>query len=283
MTAEPAPGLLGDTPERSYGDKLERFSRFMEPELREIIAGLGIRASDRILDAGCGTGLVARWLAEQTGSSGNVVGVDLSHDHIRLANHLNAGSDLPLRFMQGDITEPLFEACAFDLVWTYNTINHLRDPVAGLRTLAATLAGGGRLALVQDLLLPEMIFAWDVRLEHAVIYACRAYYRDKYGLSHQQTAGHRNIYGWMLEAGFADVTARTIAVERTPPLSAADLHFFQHSIFEGYWGDKLQPYLESEDWRALQHLTDPDSDGYALARPDFHAIQTCTLVTGQMA
>jgi SAM-dependent methyltransferase len=283
MMPDTSTGLLGDTPERSYGDKLERYSRFMEPELRAIIDRLEVREGERALDAGCGTGLVARWLAERVGRHGSVIGVDLSHDHIKLADKLNAGPELPLRFMQGDITQPIFSPGSFGLIWSYNTINHLKDPVAGLRTLAATLAPGGRLALVQNLLLPEMVFAWDERLERAVTDACRAYYRDKYGLSHDRITDQRNVYGWVLAAGLADVSVRTATVERVPPLSDADRAYFQWNVFEGYWGGKVRPYLDEPDWQALQRLTDPQSDDYALDRPDFHAIQTCTVVTGRVA
>ncbi|CAN5673613.1 hypothetical protein BH23CHL2_BH23CHL2_35230 [soil metagenome] len=273
-------GLLGDSPERSYGDKLERYERFLEPELRAIIAEFDIESGFRILDAGCGVGLVTRWLAETTGRTGSVVGVDLSHRHIEIAEELNTARDLSIRFMQGDITGQIFGSGTFDLVWTYNTINHLTDPVAALRTLARTLVSGGRVVLVQDLLLPEMIFAWDERLEQAVVQACRAYYRDKYDLNHQEITNQRNIYGWMLDAGFESVTVQTMVAERIQPLSETDIDYFQHSVFEGHWGDNVRPYLEDDDWNALKRLTDPESDDYALNRPDFHALQTTTVVVG---
>lgn len=281
--ADSQPGLLGDTPERSYADKLERYERFLEPELRSIIADLGIVPGMHILDAGCGVGLVTRWLAEATGRAGAVVGVDLSYRHIEAAERLYASRDLTLRFMQGDIVRPIFGPGTFDLIWTYNTINHLDDPVHGLKNLGRTLVSGGRLVLVQDLLLPEMIFAWDERLEQAVVQACRAYYRDRYGVTHQQITNQRNVYGWMLEAGFSDITVRSSVVERVQPLSQADVDYFQNSVFEGHWGEKVRPHLSNEDWMTLERLTDPKSDEYALNRPDFHALQTCTVVTGSIA
>jgi SAM-dependent methyltransferase len=277
---EQTAGLLGDSPERSYGDKLERYERFLEPELRQIIADLDIQPGTRIFDAGCGVGLVTHWLAEQVERTGSVVGVDLSHGHIEAAERLNRSRDLPLRYMQGDITEPIFGQGTFDLVWSYNTINHLDDHVDGLRKLAATLVSGGRLVIVQDLLLPEMIFAWDERLEQAVVQACRAYYRDRYRLNHQEITDQRRIYGWMLDAGLSDVVVQTKIVERTQPLRPEDIDFYQHSVFKGYWGDNVRPYLDEDDWKLLGRLTDPESDDYALNRPDFHALQTTTVVVG---
>ena len=58
-------GLLGDTPQKAYVTKLDLFNRFAEPELREVIAGLDLSPTSRVLDAGCGTGLITSWLAEQ--------------------------------------------------------------------------------------------------------------------------------------------------------------------------------------------------------------------------
>ncbi|MEZ4523543.1 MAG: class I SAM-dependent methyltransferase [Thermomicrobiales bacterium] len=274
------PGLLGDTPARSYGGKLERYERFLEPELRAIIAGLGIEPGFHILDAGCGVGLVTRWLAETTGRAGSVVGVDLSHKHIEYAQQLNSSRDLSLRYMQGDITKPIFGGGTFDLIWTHNTINHLDEPVPALEILGRSLVSDGKLVLIQDLLLPEMIFAWDERLEQAVVQACRAYYRDRYGLTHEQITNQRNIFGWMQRAGYRDITVRSIVVERTPPLTETDIAYFQHSVFEGHWGEKVRPYLSEQDWKQLGRLTAPHSEEYALNRPDFHALQTMTIVTG---
>jgi SAM-dependent methyltransferase len=282
VSPEPPAGLLGDTPDRSYAAKLDRTARFLEPELRAIIAGLGIRPGDRILDAGCGAGLVTGWLAEATGSTGSAVGVDLSHDHIAVAQGRSRLPTGTVRFLQGDITQPTFGAGSFDLVWTRNTLNHLADPAAGLRTLASIVDPGGRVAIVQDLLLPEMVFPWDERLEQAVVQACRAHYRDRYGLDHRRISGHRNLVGWMLDAGLGAVEVRTMVAERIQPLAQADIDHLQHGLFEGYWGDRVRPYLDAEDWEALCRLTDPGSDDWALRRPDLHILQTVTLVAGRV-
>lgn len=282
MTDRQPSGPLGDTPERSYGDKLTRFNRFAEPEIREVIAGLDLAEGARVLDAGCGVGLIARWFAEQIGPGGSVVGIDLSHEHIAEAERLNAAHDLPLRFMQADLNEQIFGSGTFDLVWVSNTINHIADPVAALRRLAETLVEGGSIVLAQSAFLPEMFFAWDERLEREVALACRRYYREKYDLDERETAGMRRLYGWMLEAELTDVTARTIVIERTPPLRETDREYFQHGVFEGYWAHRVEPYLSPEDWAELQRLTTPGSSGHALDRPDFHHIQTFTVVSGRV-
>jgi demethylmenaquinone methyltransferase/2-methoxy-6-polyprenyl-1,4-benzoquinol methylase len=54
---------------------LERMNRFQEAEARLIIGELGLPAGSRGLDAGCGVGLYALWLAEAVGQAGRVVAI----------------------------------------------------------------------------------------------------------------------------------------------------------------------------------------------------------------
>ncbi len=76
--------------------------------------------------------------------------------------------------------QPPFAEGRFDLVWSVNVINHLHDPAAGVRTLSRLLRPGGRIAVGQSSLVPDMYFAWDARLETCVNEAVRAYYRECY-------------------------------------------------------------------------------------------------------
>lgn len=268
---------LGDAPDRSYAVKLERFAHFAELEIRRVIDDLGIVAGSTVLDAGCGVGRITRWLAEQVGVQGTVVGLELSMPHLRAA-----GRPSGVHFVQGDLADPCIREGSIDFVWCSNTINHLANPVEALAALGRIARPGGRLALVQSALLPEMHFAWDARLEEEVGRACHAYYREKYGLSVADTTSVRRIVGLMVDAGLSKVSARTYVIERIQPLSEHDRSYFREVVFEGYWGAKLRPYLAERDWSALQSYCNPNSSAYCLNRSDFHHIQSLTLVQGRV-
>ncbi len=278
-TSNDTPGLLGDTPQRDYGRKLRQFNAFAAPELQGLIGGLGLRPGERALDAGCGAGAAVAWLAAAVAPGGLALGVDLATAHARLARE---AAPAEAAVLQGDVTRPPLRAGSLDLVWCVNTINHLRDPLAGTRTLAELLRPGGRLALGQSHLLPEMVFAWDARLERVVTEANRAYYRDKYGLDERDTAGIRALVGLLRRAGLHDVRARTVAIERVGPLTPADEAYLGETLLRGYWGEQVRPYLDPADWDELATVADPAAPGYCLRRPDFHYLQTFTLVTGRM-
>ncbi|MGI9234262.1 MAG: class I SAM-dependent methyltransferase [Woeseiaceae bacterium] len=266
---------LRDSPERSYAAKLERFAAFASPELRQIFADLPLPSSGVALDLGCGTGQATASLAEQLGSEVAVIGLDLSLPHLQAARRQHT----PL--VQCDAERLCCRKAAFDFIWSCNTINHLTDNVAGLRSLHRYLRDNGRMAFAQSGLLPDMFFAWDAPLDDAVRAACHRYYRERYELSVAATAGVRGILGLMHAADFRDIGIRTYALDRSQPLTAADRDYFQHVVFEGIWGQRIWPYLEPEEIEKLRHYCDPDSPDYCLDRRDFHHIQTISVCSGR--
>jgi SAM-dependent methyltransferase len=276
---QPSIGLLGDTPERDYSRKLQLFNGCAAPELRRLILDLGLRPGMRILDAGCGTGEALQWLLDAVGPTGTVVGVDLAAAHVQAARQCAAP---PLQVVQGDILHAPFAPASFDFIWCVNTMNHLHDPVVGVKRLSLLLRPGGRIALGQSSLLPDMYFAWDSRLERLVNDAVRRYYRERYRLDERDLASVRSLAGVLREARLRGVAARTVMIERMFPVDAATESYLVEAIFRATWGERLRPYLSEEDYAELVRLCDPRDSLYALSRPDFHFLQTFTLAMGEI-
>jgi SAM-dependent methyltransferase len=279
-------GLLGDTAARDYSRKLQLFNRFAAPELRQAIASLGLTSGMRILDAGCGTGEALQWLSEAVAAHGAVVGIDLAVAHVSAARaglSQQATSSGEIKVLQADVMRPPLAPRSFDLVWSVNTINHLRDPLAGVRVLASLLPPGGRIALGQSSLLPEMFFAWDSRLERLTTEAVRQYYRDRYALSERELADTRSIMGLLRRAALCSVRVQTFVIERVSPLNDTDQAYLLEAIFRDTWGERLRPYLSGADYDELAALCNPRHPAFALRRPDFHFLQTFTLAVGQVA
>jgi SAM-dependent methyltransferase len=297
MTAQPT-GLLGDTAGRDYSRKLRLFNTFAAPELQRAIASLGLTPGMRVLDAGCGQGEALQWLFDAVAPRGSVIGIDLAAAHVAAARDKWSGqansavdsNPLPkpgapgrVTVLQADVMHPPFAPRSLDLVWSVNTINHLREPLEGVRVLTSLLRAGGRIAVGQSALLPEMFFAWDSRLERLATEAVRQYYRDRYALSERDLANTRSIVGLLRRAALRDVRVQTFIIERVSPLNEADEGYLLEAIFRGTWGERLRPYLSGEDYEELRALCDPRHPAFALRRPDFHFLQTFTLVVGQVA
>jgi SAM-dependent methyltransferase len=278
-SAATASALLGDTVSRDYSRKLSQFNSFAEPELRRLIGGVGLRPGMRVLDAGCGTGEALPWLLDEVKPSGDVVGIDLAAAHVNAAR-LYASANIGV--LQGDLLTAQLTPESFDFIWCVNTINHLRDPVHGVNRLAALLRPRGRIALGQSSLLPDMYFAWDSRLERLTNEAVRQYYRERYSLDEHDLTSVRAIVGVLREANLLNVTARTVLIERVSPVDAATERYLLDSIFRGTWGERLRPYLSDDDYAELARVSDPQNAQFALRRPDFHFLQTFTLVIGEI-
>jgi SAM-dependent methyltransferase len=276
---KPSPGLLGDTPARDYSRKLSLFNSFGAPELRGLIASLELRPGMRILDAGCGTGEALDWLLDEVNPEGTVAGMDLSLAHVQAARQRASPQ---IRVCQGDILNAPFAPASLDLIWCVNTINHLHDRVAGVQRLATLLRPGGRIALGQSALLPDMYFAWDSRLERVTNEAVRQYYRDRYHLGEGDLAAVRALIGVLRGADLRRVAARTIMIERVSPVDEATRTYLVEAIFRDTWGERLRPYLSNDDYSELVHLCDPQHPNFALRRADFHYLQSFTLVTGEI-
>jgi SAM-dependent methyltransferase len=273
-------GLLGDTTVRDYARKLKLFNAFAAPELRRVIASLNLAPGMRILDAGCGTGDALGWLLEAVEPEGLVVGFDLAVAHTRAAR---ASTYARAAVLQANLLKPPLACASFDLIWSVNTINHLRGPLLGVQALASLLRTGGRIAFGQSSLVPDMYFAWDARLERLTNEAVRQYYRERYGLDERGLADIRSLVGLLRRAKLHNVRVQTFMIERFAPLAAADETYLLEAIFRGTWGERLRPYLCGEDFDELARLCDPLHRQFALRRPDFHFLQSFTLAVGEIA
>ena len=106
--------------------------------------------------------------------------------------------------------------------------------------------------------------------------------RTAAGIEEDDLKAMRGLVGLLRDAGLRNVQSRTFVIERVYPLSASDEDYLLRTIFQDTWGERLRPYLSVEDFTELAQLCDPGSERFALRRPDFHFLQTFTLVMGHV-
>ena len=102
----------------------------------ESLAGL------RILDVGCGGGLLSEPLARR---GGQVVGIDASPGNVAAAQRHAASQGVAVDYRLGDPDQALGPAESFDLVLALEVVEHVQDVAAFVGTVAQRVAPGGLL------------------------------------------------------------------------------------------------------------------------------------------
>src|SRR3954469_3145522 len=160
----------------------------------------GMRAGERVIDAGCGIGGSGLWLAAHYGVK--VVGLNVQPSHLhearrRAAIH-PAGSRV--HFSAQDFTEMGLASGTVDVVWALESVCHCADKLAFVAESYRVLRPGGRL-MVADFFQPRE----DVAPEHQE--SMRTWTR---GWALPDLAAVPVFHRVLSERGFHEVTYRDI-------------------------------------------------------------------------
>jgi ubiquinone/menaquinone biosynthesis C-methylase UbiE len=116
----------------------------LAPVTERLIASAAAQPGQRILDIGCGCGAITIELASRVGSSGHVLGIDISVPMLQRARELTP-KDLPADYVLADATVYPFDPASFDLLVSRFGVMFFADPVLSFRNLRSALRPKGRL------------------------------------------------------------------------------------------------------------------------------------------
>jgi SAM-dependent methyltransferase len=130
------------------GDAAEVYERCFVPAIfgrwaPQVAAAARVAAGDRVLDVGCGTGVLARAAADRVAADGRVTGLDLNAGMLAVARRLRPAID----WRRGDAARLPFADGSYDAVVSQFALMYFPDRAAALKEMARVLRPGGRLAV----------------------------------------------------------------------------------------------------------------------------------------
>lgn len=150
-----APGPHDATARHAFDD-VAHWSRVFDDPARdawqkpaELMAALALRPGATVADLGAGTGYLSKYLASAVGAQGTVLAADTEPalvEHLRQRAEREGLANLVPILASTD--NPRLPAGICDVILIVDTWHHLDDRVAYARRLAAALAPGGRLVVV---------------------------------------------------------------------------------------------------------------------------------------
>lgn len=115
----------------------------------ELVAALGLRDGDRVLDLGAGPGYFSLRLAKAVAPSGQVFAADIEPGMLQaLRDRARQAAITNVTAVLVPTDDPTMQVGSLDLILICDTYHHLEDRGAYLAKLKMSLAPGGRLVIV---------------------------------------------------------------------------------------------------------------------------------------
>jgi ubiquinone/menaquinone biosynthesis C-methylase UbiE len=134
------------------GSAPELYQRYLVPAVTlqwaiDLVARVGVRSRDRVLDVACGTGVVARCAAERVGSGGYVAGLDLNPGMLSVARSLPQAPCASIDWREGSALGLPFADAEFGVVLCQLGLQFVPKRLVALREMRRVLVHGGRVGL----------------------------------------------------------------------------------------------------------------------------------------
>jgi SAM-dependent methyltransferase len=185
-------------------------------------------AGERLLDAGCGAGEVARQLATRVGDTGSIAAVDLSEDAISTARARHDGS--PIAYTVGDITALDFPDGHFDGVRCERVLQHLQDPDRAVKELIRMTRRGGRVCVIDT---DWTSYVWD-GFDYLAEVAGHLHANRDFAAGRDLAAG-RTARARMIRAGLQGISVLPVTLRFTSPADAgAIVPFFNRDLMSKF-------------------------------------------------
>ena len=153
-----------------YDEKATKHAAALANMNRKLAELACISEHDRVLDAGCGIGGSAIWLAKELGCAVDGIVLVKSQAEEARQNIKKARFDDEITIYEGDYNHTPFEDGQFDVIWALESHCHTDQKAAFYKEAARLLKKGGRLVMADLFLSPPLSINDENKLKSGLSY-----------------------------------------------------------------------------------------------------------------
>ena len=212
-----------------WDDKTKSFYEALQRENEVLAEKSKISNTDIVLDAGCGVGGSAIFLAKKFECK--VVGISISQKQIEAAvkNSKKAGTEKRTEFLNMDFTQTTFEDNSFTVVWAIESVCHTDDKKRFIKEAYRVLKEGGRLIVADG-------FSTKKEYTQPQKYLIQSWLNG-WGVNSLET--NQNFERYLKETGFKNISYFNITKNILP--SSRRLYFYS---FPAFFFGKIAEFLK---------------------------------------
>lgn len=227
------------------------------------LAALALRPGERVVDLGCGPGLLAEQMLARVGPSGSIDGIDVSESMIAIAQQ-RLGSFGNARMRLGDVVRLPYADASFDVAVCTQVYEYVADLDTALAELYRVLEPGGRAVVVDT--------DWESCVWHSSDDARMRRVLDTWNLHCPHPHLPRELVARLARAGLRDVRCESLTLLN--PVFDADT--YSHAMIEviGRYAGKKLDEATAKAW--AEDLREHGRRGeyfFSLNRYLFHAVR----------
>jgi ubiquinone/menaquinone biosynthesis C-methylase UbiE len=258
---------MANTEYQLVGNAAELYEQFSVPTgtgpaARGMLDRIELNASDRILDAACGTGIVARLIVESGSKIASIVGLDLNESMLEVARKLEPGSSFPITWQQGDLCALPFSDHEFDVVICNHGFQFVPKKALALTEIKRVLANDGRFVFT--------VWSAEAPINVAIANSIRTHIGEDLAKAVLAPFAYRDlptIQKLLNDAGFQSIAIQELTItRRLPAIETVAMDVIKRSAYAGdvaAASDTARDAIAREVYEAMQ----PYKEGSEFAEP----------------
>jgi ubiquinone/menaquinone biosynthesis C-methylase UbiE len=210
-TANESPEGIMRQPEQWQvtGSAAENYEQYLVPAIfapwaADLIDVVAPKPGERFLDVACGTGILARLVAERIGNNGRIVGLDVNPGMLSVARMVSQTA--PIEWQEASAVALPFENGSFDVVVCQQGLQFIPDRPAAVREMHRVLIPNGRVGIAtwRGIDHAPGFAALAAAVAHQVGVETAAPLRGPFGLAEES-----DLRALLTDAEFQDIRVRT--------------------------------------------------------------------------